>query len=108
MGSGDYVVECYGLGNFLADIDAGREYWRGSPTFVRSAEGADDGIPWCGHDGGIVGAILSHMAGEGLAGFFARHSPNIEWKTPQQFRQRHMLRAIDHLRQVIEKSRGAF
>lgn len=50
LGNGEYLIELYGVHQFLADIDRGREFWR-------------DG-------GGIVASVFDYMQTEGFKRFF--------------------------------------
>ena len=69
MGRADRILELYGLRQFLEDIDRGREFWR-------------DG-------GGIVGATLEWLSGEGFAEFMRR--ADLEYFSAHEYRNRFLI-----------------
>ena len=75
MGVGNYLIEFYGIHNFLADIDRDREFWR-------------DGDH-------IVSTVLDYLSGEGFGKLLA--DVDVEYKSSaHEFRQRHLLSAINN------------
>jgi hypothetical protein len=83
LGCANYIIECYGIYEFLADIDANREYWRECDPITGEAS--------CIH------TCLTWLSEEGFSDFMKQHdipealgvSSALEW------RQRYML---SHLR----------
>jgi hypothetical protein len=68
----DRVLELYGVGEFLAEIEIGRQYWR-------------DG-------GGIVAEILDWAAGAGFPAMAERSG--LEFHTAHGWRNRDLIRAL--------------
>jgi hypothetical protein len=77
MGWGDFILAVYGVQEFIADIDASRQYWR---------EPNGDSI---------IGAYLTWLAEEGFGDFMAQYDQ--QYATAHEFRQRYMLRAISRI-----------
>lgn len=72
MGNADYLVQCYGIRRFLADVDRDRQYWR-------------DGT-------GHLGALLDWLGGEGWPEF-ALQAGLEHYANAHQFRQRYLIAA---------------
>jgi hypothetical protein len=70
LGRANYLIERYGIYSFLADIDAGREYWRESENGSES----------------IVQSCLAWLVDEKFKEFFDQfemswpHSSRLEWQ----------------------------
>ena len=69
----DHIIDAYGVGRFLADLDAGRSY---------------------GPEGGVFGAVLAWVAGEGFKPTLDRLLPNNEFDSAQHWRNRHIVWAL--------------
>src|SRR5262245_27697412 len=75
LGRANFIIECYGIHAFLADIDSGRDYWR-------EANGSDETI---------IQSCLSWLMEEGFGSFFDQfdlawpHGSRLQWQ------QRYML-----------------
>ena len=81
MGLGAYFVHCYGVAQFLNDVDKGREYWREADNIV------SDVLSWC--------------CEEGFEKFFgAFEDVEMPYRTPHEYRQRHILGALRSLFKV--------
>lgn len=81
----DHISELYGLRCILADIDAGRNYWRDGDSVVTA------GLDW--------------ITGEGWEAFFGRFE-EMEFNSAHEFRQRHQLMVLSGLSDLIAKRRG--
>jgi hypothetical protein len=70
LGRANYLVECYGIYSFFADLDAGRDYWRESENGSES----------------IVQSCLSWLVDENFKEFFDQfemswpHNSRLEWQ----------------------------
>lgn len=73
MAHADYIVGLYGARRFLADVDAGREFWR--------------------DDAGIVGATLDWAATDGFMECVGAKARG-QWTDVSSFRQRHLIAAL--------------
>jgi hypothetical protein len=68
----NYLIECYGIHEFFADIDSGREYWRETDEL----EGGET----------IVHSCLTWLMEEGFKAFFDQfeiswpHNSRLEWQ----------------------------
>ena len=66
----NYLIECYGVHAFFADIDAGRDYWREAKNGSES----------------IVQSCMSWLTDEGFKDFFDQievpwaHNSRLEWQ----------------------------
>lgn len=74
VGWGDHIVKLYGVRRLFDDIDRGREYWR---------EGR----------GSIINSVLDYITSEGFGAYFGRHDSS--FRTAHEFRQRHLIKAIE-------------
>ena len=70
-GCADRVIQCFGVRQFIADVDRGREFWR---------------------EGGVIGEVLSWIADEGFGDLCRKHG--LDYKSASEFRQRHLVDAI--------------
>ena len=67
----NYLIECYGIHEFFADIDAGRDYWRDTED---------------GSGESVVHSCMSWLMDEGFKEFFDQfelswpHSSRLEWQ----------------------------
>ena len=70
LGRANYLIECYGIHEFLADLDAGRDYWR------ESVNGSESIVQYC----------LSWLVDVSFKEFFDQfemswpHSSRLEWQ----------------------------
>jgi hypothetical protein len=71
----NYIIELYGIHALLADIDAGREYWRES----------DDGGE------SIIHSCLDWLMDEGFAKFFDQFDLSWPHTSRLQWQQRYMI-----------------
>ena len=72
MGLANYIVELFGVRQFIADIDRDRQFWREGDTICHS--------------------VLDWAVNEGFDEFFSQH--DVEFKEAHEFRQRHIIRAL--------------
>jgi hypothetical protein len=75
LGRANYLIEYYGIHEFIADIDAGRDYWR------ESANGSESVIQSC----------LSWVMDEGFSSFFDQFELSWPHSTRLQWQQRYMI-----------------
>jgi hypothetical protein len=75
LGRANYVIERYGIHEFLTDVDAGREYWR------ESANGSES----------IIHSCLSWLVDEGFSDFFDQFELAWPHGTRLQWQQRYMI-----------------
>ena len=71
---GAFILGCYGLHEWFADIEQKRAYWK---------EGQ-----------GILGNILDSLSNEWFEEFVQEHGG--KWKDAQEYRNRHLIRAINN------------
>jgi hypothetical protein len=72
----------FGLGEVLASVDAGREFWRDGPN--------------------VVGDILDYICGPGFAKFFGPHmGDEFKYSSAQEFRKRHELALLRAMFQAL-------
>lgn len=76
------VLEHYGLSAFLADLDEGRQFWRES---------------------GCIAAVLAWLAGEGFREYFGRYGEDFPYRTPADFRARHLDRFAASIRALAHR-----
>jgi DNA-binding PadR family transcriptional regulator len=69
---GTYVIGCYGVPNWFADIDQKRQYWKESE--------------------GIIAYILDFLSNEGFSEFL--REAGAKWEDVQEYRDRHLIKAI--------------
>ncbi|HEY1249042.1 MAG TPA: hypothetical protein VGE97_08655 [Nitrososphaera sp.] len=70
----NYLIQCYGIHAFLADLDSGREYWRE-----------------CNGSESIVHSALSWLTDEGFEKFFDQFELSWPHSTRLQWQQRYMI-----------------
>ena len=71
---GAFILGCYGLHEWFADIEQKRAYWK---------EGQ-----------GILGNILDSLSNEWFEEFVQEHGG--KWTDAQEYRNRHLIRAINN------------
>ena len=81
----DDIIQLYGVRSFLADLDAGREYWRefSPPT--------------------VISESLSRLVEDDFEDFFKRHE--LEYSSAHEFRSRYLLESLKTLINVVAKRR---
>lgn len=72
MGCANYVIELYGVREFIADTDRNREYWRDGESIIHS--------------------ILTWASEDGFHEFIAQY--NLDYGSAHEFRQRHLIRGV--------------
>jgi len=70
----NYIIECYGIHAFLADIDSGRDYWRD-----------------CNGSESVVHSCLTWLMDEGFTEFFDQFELSWPHSTRLQWQQRYMI-----------------
>lgn len=84
LASANYILDCYGVHEFLADLDARREYWR------------DTACPITG-EATVVGSCLSWMVEGGFKEFigqFLAPDSDIKFSTAEEWRSRYFLQLL--------------
>jgi hypothetical protein len=76
VGCADYIIECYGISRLIAEIDRDRDFGTAST---------------------VLHSYVDFIANEGFYEYFSAYNPDWPYQTAHEFRQRHLIRAIERL-----------
>jgi hypothetical protein len=83
VGLASYTIELIGVRAWIADVDRDRQYWRDGETLIHAC------LDWASNEG--FTKTLGHLFETVL------HDPKVRYISAHDFRQRHILRALEGL-----------